>query len=157
MSPFADLAALHSFVLLTSFAPLWARGLPFVKAGGRKAVERSNAFAMTTAMVVIAYLADSTLSCASPFASTTRLSSLLTPPCRSAAGTSRSGYILLLLHILACGQRAEIFTAYNGDERQKARMHANGAVLATVVAGTAALLTSLFVRHLTGHLLTWPC
>ncbi|GAA5934720.1 hypothetical protein JCM3775_002039 [Rhodotorula graminis] len=108
------------FILLTSFAPLWARGLPFVKAGGRKAVERSNAFAMTAAMVVIAYLADSTLS----------------------SNASRSGYVYLLFHLLSSGHRAEIFAAHNGDERQKARMHAVGASLAAAIAGALALLHS---------------
>ncbi|GAA5900614.1 hypothetical protein JCM8208_000547 [Rhodotorula glutinis] len=111
------------FILLTSFAPLWARGLPFLKAGGRKAVERSNAFAMTTAMVVVAYLADSTLS----------------------SNTSRTGYVYLLFHLLSSGQRAEIFAAHNGDERQKARMHAVGASFAAAGAGALALLHPLLV------------
>ncbi|GAA5824812.1 hypothetical protein JCM3770_004303 [Rhodotorula araucariae] len=109
------------FILLTSFAPLWARGLPFIKTSSRKAVERSNAFSMSTAMVVVAYLADSILS----------------------AHASRVGYLFLLLHLLACGQRSEFFAAYNGDEPQKARMHANGAAAATAIAGALAIAASI--------------
>ncbi|GAA5998586.1 cation diffusion facilitator family transporter [Rhodotorula paludigena] len=110
------------FILLTSFAPLWARGLPFVKASSRKIVERGNAFSLTTAMVVIAYLADSTLS----------------------TGSNRTGYIYLLLHLLACGQRSEMFAGFDGDEQQKGRMHANGAVAAAFVAGVIAFLRLQF-------------
>ncbi|BGP41590.1 Putative zinc transporter msc2 [Rhodotorula kratochvilovae] len=110
------------FILLTSFAPLWARGLPFIKASSRKAIERSNAFSMTTAMVVVAYLADTTLS----------------------VETSRAGYVFLLLHLLTCGQRSEFFTAYNGDDQQKAQMHAKGAAVATVVAGGLAVVRTFF-------------
>ncbi|GAA5970430.1 hypothetical protein JCM3765_000979, partial [Sporobolomyces pararoseus] len=51
------------FILLTSFAPLWARGLPFLaRTSSKKAVGSSNALFITIAMVVIAYFADSTLS-----------------------------------------------------------------------------------------------
>ncbi|GJN90397.1 hypothetical protein Rhopal_003408-T1 [Rhodotorula paludigena] len=110
------------FILLTAFAPLWARGLPFVKASSRKVVERGNAFSLTTAMVVIAYLADSTLS----------------------TGSNRTGYIYLLLHLLACGQRSEMFAGFDGDEQQKGRMHANGAVAAAFVAGVIAFLRLQF-------------
>lgn len=61
------------------------------------------------------------------------------------ASTSRTGYVYLLFHLLSAGQRAEIFAAHNGDERQKARMHAVGASLATAGAAPLALLHSFFV------------
>ncbi|GAA6009529.1 hypothetical protein JCM10207_003815 [Rhodosporidiobolus poonsookiae] len=110
------------FLLLSSFAPLWTRGMPFIKTGGRKAVGPSNALLITTGAVVLSYLVDSTLS----------------------LGVSRSGYIYLLLHLFACGQRSEIYAAFNGDDQQRGKMHANGTLLAAVVAGILALLHSLF-------------
>ncbi|GAA5852335.1 hypothetical protein JCM8547_006743 [Rhodosporidiobolus lusitaniae] len=112
------------FILLTSFAPLWARGMPFIKTGGRKAVAGSgpsNALFMTVAMVSVSYLVDSTL---------------------SKSGPTRSGYLYLLLHLFAAGQRAEIFASYNGDERAKGVMHANGAALGAGVAAVLAVLHS---------------
>ncbi|GAA6035667.1 hypothetical protein JCM8097_004960 [Rhodosporidiobolus ruineniae] len=109
------------FILLTTFAPLWARGMPFIKTGGRKAVGPSNALFVTFAMVILAYLADSAIS----------------------NGARRRGYLYILLHLLACGQRSEIYTAYNGDATARGKMHANGAAIG---AGFAAVLA--FVHYL---------
>ncbi|GAA6016759.1 hypothetical protein JCM11491_001797 [Sporobolomyces phaffii] len=101
------------FVLLTSFAPLWARGIPFLaRTSSKKAVGSSNALFITIAMVSASYLVDSTLS----------------------AGASRRGYLYLLLHLLLCGQRSEILASQFGDEQVKAKMHANGVVVAAGVA-----------------------
>ncbi|BGP33543.1 Putative zinc transporter msc2 [Rhodotorula toruloides] len=110
------------FILLTSFAPLWARAPPFVKIAGRRAGERGNTFAITTAMVVLSYLADSTLS-------------------RSA---SRSGYLCLLAHLLAVGYRSELYAAHNGDEQQRSAIHANSTVAAAIGASVLAVLQAVF-------------
>ncbi|GAA5914613.1 hypothetical protein JCM6882_001217 [Rhodosporidiobolus microsporus] len=123
-SLFAFLALSHlsvlRFFLLTSFAPLWTRGMPFIKTGGRKAVGPSNALFMTAAMVVVSYLVDSALS----------------------GGISRAGYLYILLHLLAAGQRSEIFASYNGDDRARGLMHANGVAVGAAFSGILAFASS---------------
>ncbi|BGP17841.1 Putative zinc transporter msc2 [Rhodosporidiobolus nylandii] len=110
------------FILLTSFASLWARGLPILKTGGRRAVGSSNALFMTGAMVIAAYVVDSFLT----------------------AGVARKGYVFLLLHLLAAGQRSEIYSSFTGDERARGKMHANAALIAAGISGVLAFVHSLF-------------
>ncbi|GAA5950931.1 hypothetical protein JCM21900_000376 [Sporobolomyces salmonicolor] len=105
------------FMLLTSFAPLWARGMPFLaRTSGKKAIGSSNALFITAAMLMLSYFVDSTLS----------------------AQISRLGYLYLLLHLLLCGQRSEILASLNGDDRSRAQMHANGVLMAAVVSVAVA-------------------
>ncbi|BGP25975.1 Putative zinc transporter msc2 [Rhodotorula toruloides] len=110
------------FILLASFAPLWARAPPFIKVAGRRAAERSNTFAITTAMVILSYLADSTLS----------------------RRASRSGYLCLLAHLFAAGYRSDLYAAHNGDEGQRSAKHATSTVAAAVGASLLAVLQALF-------------
>ncbi|GAA5858967.1 hypothetical protein JCM1840_006638 [Sporobolomyces johnsonii] len=111
------------FMLLTSFAPLWARGMPFfARTSGKKVIGSSNALFITSAMLILSYFVDSTLS----------------------AQVSRVGYIYLLLHLLLCGQRSEILASHNGDDRSRAQMHANGVLLAAVVGGALAFAHYIF-------------
>lgn len=62
--------------MVTSFSTLWTRGVPIAflsPAGGKKAIGKSNAVLITVALIVVAYLLDSLLTCAfaeSRFAST---------------------------------------------------------------------------------------
>ncbi|GAA5933600.1 cation diffusion facilitator family transporter [Sporobolomyces koalae] len=112
------LSVLH-FVLLTSFAPLWTRGLPFLaRTSSKKAVGSGNALFMTVAMIAGSYAVERTIS----------------------GAVSRRGYLSLLLHLLLCGQRSEILASQIGDEQVKAKMHANGVLL----AGPIALGLNLF-------------
>ncbi|CEQ41147.1 SPOSA6832_02850, partial [Sporobolomyces salmonicolor] len=104
-------------MLLTSFAPLWARGMPFLaRTSGKKAIGSSNALFITAAMLTLSYFVDSTLS----------------------GQISRLGYLYLLLHLLLCGQRSEILASHNGDDRSRAQMHANGVLMAAVVGVAVA-------------------
>ncbi|GAA5981239.1 hypothetical protein JCM11641_005621 [Rhodosporidiobolus odoratus] len=111
------------FVILSTFAPLWARGMPFVKTGGRKAVGSSNALFITTGMIALSYVVDSTVS----------------------GGARRSGYLFALLHLFAAGQRSEIYTSYNGDERARGKMHANSMLAAAGLSVLHAALYSIFI------------
>ncbi|GAA5874053.1 hypothetical protein JCM16303_002674 [Sporobolomyces ruberrimus] len=112
------------FILLTSFAPLWARGLPFLaRTSSKKAVGSSNALFITIAMVVISFFVDSTL---------------------SGGGIPKRGYLCLLIHLLLCGQRSEILASQFGDEQVKAKMHANGVVVSAGVAFGLNLLHGAF-------------
>ncbi|GAA5837225.1 hypothetical protein JCM5353_005999 [Sporobolomyces roseus] len=111
------------FILLTSFAPLWSRGLPFLaRTSSKKAVGSSNALFITVAMVTLSYFVDSTVS----------------------GGTPRSGYLFLLLHLLLCGQRSEILASQPGDEQVKAKMHANGVIFSTIVSIALSLVQGVF-------------
>lgn len=49
------------FLLLASFSPLWVRGLPLSSFAGRKAADRSNAFVLTTGLVVASYFLETLL------------------------------------------------------------------------------------------------
>ncbi|GAA5907356.1 cation diffusion facilitator family transporter [Sporobolomyces salmoneus] len=112
------------FILLTSFAPLWARGLPFLaRTSSKKAVGSSNALLTTVGMVVISYFIDSTV---------------------SGGGIPRRGYLYLLLHLLLCGQRSEILSSQFGDEQVKAKMHANGVLVSAAIAFGLNLLHGAF-------------
>ncbi|GAA6063604.1 hypothetical protein JCM10212_006221 [Sporobolomyces blumeae] len=113
------------FVFLTTFAPLWSRGLPFLaKTSSRKAVGSTNALFITVAMVLVAWTVDTV----------------------RAAEQSTSGYLFLLLHLVLCGQRSEILHSRMSDHQAKAKMHAVGALasagVAFVLAGAHGVLVS---------------
>ncbi|GAA5990177.1 hypothetical protein JCM10908_005859 [Rhodotorula pacifica] len=110
------------FLLLASFSSLWVRGLPLSSFAGRKASDRSNAFVLTTGLIVGSYFLETLL----------------------AGRASRTGYLLLLLHLYSGGQRVELLAAFAGDDRDRSRLHANGVLLAAGWASAAALLHRIF-------------
>lgn len=118
----------------------------------------SNALFMTLAMVGFSYAVDLTMSCTFPFSPFPLVSSCERTDrdgilaCNHTAGVTRTGYVYLLLHLVASGQRNEIFSTYNGDDRAKGKMHANGVLVAAVIAGVGAFGKSAFVRTLTSPL-----
>lgn len=132
---------------MTSFAPLWSRGLPFLaRTSSKKAVGSSNALFITVAMVTLSYFVDSTVSGLLLLALLLTLDSLLILVHRvDIGGISRSGYLFLLLHLLLCGQRSEILASQPGDEQVKAKMHANGVIFSTIVSIALSLVQGVFV------------
>ncbi|GAA5874662.1 hypothetical protein JCM3774_004776 [Rhodotorula dairenensis] len=110
------------FLLLASFSSLWVRGLPLSSFAGRKAADRSNAFVLTTGLVAGSYFLETLL----------------------AGRASRTGYLLLLLHLYSAGQRVETLTAFAGDDRDRGRLYANGVLLAAAWASAAAFLHKVF-------------
>ncbi|BGP56651.1 Putative zinc transporter msc2 [Rhodotorula sphaerocarpa] len=117
-----DLGA-TKFLLFASFSSLWARGFPLSALGGRKAADRSNAFVLTTALVLGGYLLDSTLSAAGP--------------------PRRRGYLFLLLHLWSVGQRVEILAGFPDDERERGRFQAIGVLYAAAWACAAAVVRKM--------------
>jgi len=136
----------HSFILLSSFAPLWSRGLPFLaRTSSKKAVGSSNALFITVAMVTLSYFVDSTISGSLPVLASFTPIAAYSRHSSTTGGVPRSGYLFLLLHLLLCGQRSEILASQPGDEQVKAKMHANGVVASAIVSVILNLVQGVFV------------
>ena len=144
-------------VSLTSFATLWTRGaLPVSflsslntstdRTSRRSTVGKNNAIFTTVAMIYAAYLVDSMLSRQSH----RRLTLSSTPTdVLDAARVAKSGYVYLLMHLLACGQRTELLShVFGSDPSGKGKFHAVGVINATVISLLLAAIRWLFVRLL---------
>ncbi|KAM0786639.1 hypothetical protein ACM66B_002091 [Microbotryomycetes sp. NB124-2] len=107
------------FIVMTAFSQLWARGPPigFLAGGGNKALGKSNALLISTAMVVTSFFVDSALTGTAP----------------------KPAYAYVLAYILCSGQRTDMLSAQVSEARGRAH--------AKATAGSAMIACLLMLGH----------